>query len=683
MPRLPQLVSRELKAELELDAAGRAQLAAINAENDRIWPEPTLGDLLTLKQTLTDDRAAWVKQVADVRTLRFNLDVTPEKWATRLNIPLDRRFHTNDTGNEINRVVAMLGRNPPRITIPPSADTNVAIQRAEKQARWVQEFLMAIERNSTYPIWSRGDDAAAETGLGGFEWYMTDRWDKVEELIDQVIPDSPDPELDRRIEEAKKAAGLPCALRPLDALALMFQEDDSGLAKALIVERKHYSQVYQKLQEKLSGEEIEKLRLPPVGARAWPDSLRLVSYTYQGVNQQYDASPESGDLVEVLRYYDRRWLVEVVAGRITECKPHGLPGVPVFPQLGKVTSNANTQWMVQGITFGMISQELALNDLFTLALDTQYTYGRPFPVVQTSDNGQNLLDREGNPIPIQLKDPSQAPQLGPGQTIADAFGGFKGNIEGGLMTQIQTYFERSGLNSVAQGDSPGADPSGFALNTLNAGAQALYESILDNKTRTLGNICDFTRIAIRDAIQEEIWLSVPNANGKGVKYLSLGPDDIDEVPTRVYIDPKSDMQRLSVISMLSTAWQQKLIKKRTVQTLGLTGIIEDPDDEDRGIYLEALQEMSLPGMLQSIIAQVMADAMPQPPMPGAPTAPLPGPNGTSPQDLQQQQVAPPDGPSVGGQGNPQGNPSPKPAVGQANRGRAGQQPPNQGVPNLG
>lgn len=677
MPRLPKLLSRELEAELELTEDGRAELAQVKAENDRIWPEPELGDILTLKQRLEDDRASWATKVYDVRAARFNLDTTPEKWAKKLNLPQDRRFHTNNTGNEINRVVAMLGRNPPRVTISPASDSNVAIQRAEKQARWCQQLLNTIERNALLPVWARGDDAAAETGLGGFEWYMTDAWDEVEALIAQLDPEAPDPDLDKQIDEAKRIAGLPFAVRPLDPLSLLFDPEDPE-SPMLIVERKHYAQVYQRLQEKLSREKVEELRLPRPGMRAWPPEYGLVRYQYRGVEETYNVMPESGDLVEVIRYYDKRWLVEVVAGRIVDAEEHRLPGIPVFPQLGKVTSNANTEWMMQGVTFGMTSQELALNDLITLALDNQYTYGRPFPVITTSENGTNLLEKDGTPSIVRLDDPSRPPQLGPGQAIQDAFNNFQGNIEGSLIQQIQGYWQRSGLNDIAQGESPGADPSGFALNTLNAGAQALYESILDNKVRTIAGFCDYTRLAIKTTIGETVTLSVPTQDGKGVEYLALGPDDIDKVPTTVYIDPKSDLQRLSIISMLSTAWQQKLIQKRTVQTLGLTGIVEDADDEDRGILLDELKMMSLPMLLQSLVMQVQQDAFPElsaPPTPPGPPGGSPQ-NGMGPQGLQQMGVTPPRPVSVG-------NPAPKPGVAQANRGRGGQQPPAQGVPALG
>jgi hypothetical protein len=678
VPRLPKLLSRELEAELELTEDGKAEISALKADNDRIWPKPELGDILELKQQLEDDRTNWAAQVNNVRTARHLEDTTPEKWAKKLNLPEDRRFHSNNTGNEINRVVSMLGRNPARVTIPYTASTNVAIQRAEKQAQWAQAFLKAAERSARLPIWSRGDDAVVESGLGGFELYMTEAWEKVEKLIKERDPDVVDPDLDKQIDEALKTAGLPFAMRPIDSMALLVDPEDPD-SPVLIVERKRYRNVYRRLQSKLSADEVEKLKLPRPGQRSWPDHQRLVRYSYGDTEETYEAhtAGEAGNLVEVIRYYDARWYVEVVAGRITECSEHRWPGIPVFPQFGKVTSSANSEWMLQGIVFGMLSQELAINDLVTLGLDNQYTYGRPFPVVTTSENGSNLLDKDGQPSVIRLDDPSRPPQLGPGQDVKDAFGGFAGNIDPQLLQLIQSYWQMSGLNPIAQGESPGADPSGFALNTLNTGAQALYESILDNKVKTLGNIIDFVRLAIRDTIGETVYLSVETNDHKGIEYLGLGPDDIDESPATVYIDPKSDMQKLAIISMLSTANQQGYISRRPVQVLGLTGIVEDPDDEDKQITLDNAKAMMLPQIVQSVLMQVTQDAFPelaaQPP--GAP--PPGGPQaGQSPDGLQQQGITPPRGTSVG-------NPAPKPGVAQANRGRAGQQPANQGVPALG
>ena len=654
MARLPKQISQRLIAELELTEDGRAELAemrrARKAELDRQWPEPTLGDIIELKDRLERERTGWSDEVALVRMMRFNNDQTPDKWAKKLNIPAERRFHSNRTANEINRVVGTMGRNPPKVAIRPASDTQVSIQRGEKQSAWGGELLRYIERNSVYPIWSRGDDAAAETGLGGFEWYMTDRWHDVEELIKERDSEVDDSELDKTIDEALKLAGCPFNIRPVDPLSLYFDPDEDGIATAIIYERKHYAQVYENLKKRLSSEELEKAQLPAPGARAWPARQFETSWTYLGAEQAKNFAPDAQGQVECIRYYDKRWFVEIVAGKVVESKEHKLPGVPVFPQFGKLTSNPSAAYMMQGLTMGMISQELAINDLFTLALDNQMTYGRPFPVVTTSENGSANIDEDGKPQVIQLDDPSRPPVLGPGQTILDAFGAFRGNIDPQFIQAIDSYWQMSGQNPIAAGESPGSDPSGYAINSLTSGAQALYESMLDNKCQTLGRIIDFSRMAIRDTVQETVYLSVPALKGKGIEYIGLGPDDIDEVPAEVSVDPMSDTQRMAFTEWLAAGNNGKYIARRTVQQRGYGGVITDPDDEDREILRDDIRKMLVPLMAKLIIDTLAQDAFAAPPPapPGGPPPPPPGAGGgMDTQGLQNMGALPADGATVG------------------------------------
>ena len=675
MSRLPRPIPRDLIAELSQSENGKKELAQLKAarkrELDRKWPEPELGDILELRDRLESERAGWASMVAEVRRLRFNKDQMPEKWADRLQIPADRRYHTHMSGNEISRVVGMMGRNPAKVTIAPAADTNVAKQRAEKQQRWGQELPAALERSSVLPIWERVDDAAAETGMGCFEVYMTERWEQVDELIRSRDPEVDDPELDKRIDDELKSAGLPIAVRLIDPLAFLWEPDEDGLACVVITERKHYAQVFSELRQRLSDEEFEQARLPKPGDRAWPATEFTVGYSYLGQDRTRAFGPDGQGHVEVTRYLDRRWLVEIVAGRIVQCKEHGFPGVPAFVQFGKVTSSSVTEFQLQGITMGMLSQELALNDLKTMAMDNQMTYGRPFPIITTSEQGTILEDESGAPAVIRLDDPSQPPQLGRGQTIVDAFGTFRGNIDPQLWQAIHADWQMSGLNPIAQGDSPGSDPSGYAINTLSSGAQTLYESMLDNKCRTRGEFTDFCRLVVRDTIGETMYLSVPSVKGRGVEVIGLSPDDVDEMPCKVSIDPMSDAQRLAITEWLMTGNGRGYIDRRTVQTIGFGGVINDPDETDKNILLDKGQALMLPVIVESVVKQVMADAFPEAQQ--TPPGPPPPGGGAEQPNLQEQGMAPAEGPTVG-----PARQSPVQAT--AARALGGQQPPSQGVP---
>ena len=191
MATVPPPLPRSQVAELSLTDEGKEELALIEAERsaimDREWPKPTLGDVLDARQRWQDDSALWRQYVLDVRRNRYAQDTTPPKWHEKLNIPDDRRFRTNLTANEILRVSAVMGRNPPKVTLRPDGSTDKAIQRAEKQASWGQALGPALERNNA-PLWAKGDDAAAENGQGYYELYMTDAWKATEKLIDDRDP---------------------------------------------------------------------------------------------------------------------------------------------------------------------------------------------------------------------------------------------------------------------------------------------------------------------------------------------------------------------------------------------------------------------------------------------------------------------------------------------------------------
>jgi len=408
---------------------------------------------------------------------------------------------------------------------------------------------------------------------------------------------------------------------------------------------------------------------------------------YGGTMLFYDAIPDNDGEVEVMRYYDRRWCTEVVAGRIVDQYEHGLPGVPVFLQFGKVTSNPYMGFQLRGVTFGMIEQELALNDNMTFVLDNMMTYGRPFPVIETAVDGEPLMDPSGQPMVLRLNDPRQPPQLGRGQKIVDAFQGFHGQIDQGFLALMNQYFRTSGMNPIAQGEAPGADASGYALNTLSQSATSIYQQIIINKQRTQQNIIDFTRLAVRDVIQGTVWLSIESWNEEqgrnDIEFLGLSPEDIDEVPSRVVIDPLSDAQRLAITEWLRAGNQEGYVPRRDVQRVGYGSVIEDPDQADDAIMLDRGMEALMPIIIQSVMQQVQQEGFPetlagggQPTPPGQPMAPPqggplngetggPGPEPTAPAL------------GMGGAQASQGGASAIQAL--HNIGRGGQQPMQQGL----
>lgn len=645
------------------------------------YPEPSLGDLLTMRDRIARHSQGWLRLVNRVRELRYHQDVLPEKWAQELSLDEEHRFRTNLTDNEISRVVALMTRNRPKVYIPPAGTKTQAQKRSQKQTRWGQELIEALERQSVLPIWDRGDDSAVETALGVYEFFLTDDF---EEYADRAETMKGLTGADRaEAEAALRAYGLPFGIRALDPTTVYWEPSygKRSCGRILIVEKKDYRQVFGELADKLTDEQWNEAQLPPIAALGMPDaSVWNVRYESGDDPAVYAAVPDDGQ-VEVIRYYDEHWIVEAVAGRIVQAEPHGFPGVPVFLQFGKVTSSSFVGNMLRGVTFGMLEHETALNDILTLWEDNHFAYDRPFPAVETSENGSPLTNADGTPQVIHLDDPHKPPQLGPGQKIVDAFGGFRGQMDPQFITMLNSYFHMSGLNPIAQGESPGADTSGFALNTQQSAATALYVQLLKNKQRTMGEIIDFCRTVVRDVLGFGVTVASGGEDGRPIEYVTLEPEDVDDVPTRVNIDPLSDAQRMAITQWAQVGNERGYISRRTVQRVGYGSVIDDLDAEDDAIVKDGAKRELIPVLVQAVVQRVVAKAFPE--LNAAPPEVPPGATGA---ESGVPGMTPPQPSTIGREGarasqvsRGAGGGGQSPAQGMAARSRGGQQPVQQGI----
>jgi hypothetical protein len=310
----------------------------------------------------------------------------------------------------------------------------------------------------------------------------------------------------------------------------------------------------------------------------------------------------------------------------------------------------------------------------TLDVDNRFTTARPKPVIQSPPSASRATsDPTGKPRTLDLSGDA-VPYLDPGQVIVDAFEHLRpqGNHE--MVSSILGLYQRSGLNPIASGESPGADPAGYTVNSLTQAAQSQYEILLDNFARTLGNIVDFARLVIRDTIKEKVYLSVPMADAKqgGTEWLALGPEDVDETPSVVVIDPLSDANRISVRQSLEQGNKEGFVSHRRVQSDGYG--IDDPDAEDDDIAVDSAMADLLEMAKEEAKSRIYGRQQPQQPSglvdqngnPLPPSGQQPTQNGAQP--------AQPQPPSVGGQmaAASQGFPKPGPAPQSAVSAQAGQ-----------
>ena len=673
----PDGLTKEQQAELD----GTPELAAYRAAqrpNATAYPKPEMADIEEMYSRLTSTFAPLHDAIAQNRDVRYMRDQLPPKWQKRLKD--GRRVHLRMSHNEILRVASMATRNTPKVKVRPLGKGPKAEANATAQQRWCQELIATFERGKHGGIWRRHADQVLGDGIGVLEFFITDAYEKLD--LDQKTEEDDKAYLERTDEEIR-AAGNPFGLRVIDPLAVMWDEEDGKITRLLIVEQKAYRPVFNALKSR-SADFQEKVRLPQPGSPGWPQQRSELYEDGRWRSDQLVGQSDAQGTVLTLRYYDCHWYGYVVGGELVELMPHKLPSsrVPVFVTLGITTGSPNISEMVQGITWGMINIERTLNDLITLATDSAFTSSRAKPVVTTAANQEiphdapSTLDLSGDDAPILL----------PGQDIKDAFAGFQPKMPGEIISTLTTFYQKSGLNPIAQGQSPGADPAGYTVNSLTQAATTQYESPMDNMARTIGEICDYAREAVAFTVKEKVSFvtSVPQGGATDEEmtdWIDLSPDDVGKrvSPAIVTIDPLSDANRMAATQQKAELNKQGFIPRREVQRAAGA---DDPAAWDRMLIVDTAMEQLASLAIQEAMAEVRAMEQPQQPPSG-----LVGPDGQPIQSQQQPpqpgganpavNPAPPQPPAVGAQQNraSQGafQTRPGPEIGSSSRNRAGQQ----------
>ena len=613
---------RELAEDVMPEAVKDAD-RAVARKKRREYPKPTQMDLANTKERLEAIWHDWRygttsvfnedgvqdSTVADgipglyrIRAMRYHRDQMPAKWRELLNIPT--RVRSNLTALEIERTVALATRNAPKVEIKASSKAPDGRERADKETRWAQFLLAALERQAGEALVRMFADALFEGGMAVFEVYLTDAYDDLRRGEDESEEDYL-ARSDADIMERAEQGALPVGVRVPDPIGVLVGRDDRGTSELIISERKPYREVFQDLQDRLSQDTIAELRLPKPGDTGWPSDGGFSP----------TAGTPGGD-VDTDRYYNRYWYVYSVGGKIIECKPHGFPDVvPAIASWGNVTSSSNLAEKIQGIAWGMVEQEQAINDRFTFDQNFDFTYGQPKPVIETDKDAPG---RGTGPRTVDLTRPGHAPVLEPGERIRDAYGDFRSRMSPQFIDGIMALRQANGINPIASGEGPGSDPSGFAINSLQASAQMRYEILFDNLGRAIGMLIDLIRKAVKyGPIDDQVFVPVETKDGL-VEFLGLGPDDISNMPANAYIDPMNDVNRLATRQSLIAGNQAGYTPKWVVQRDGFGA--DDPEAWDNDMALEVAESQMLLQAIEEAKARVAAARPPQ----------LVGPDGKTP-----------------------------------------------------
>lgn len=607
-PPIPPDIERELDGTPELALLKRRR----TEELDALYPKPDATSIQRFYEREKSNDATWHEYIRNGREMRFMQDELPEKLKKRDKF--GRRFRTRLSNNEVLRTVSLQCRNDYKVRIPASGSSDKAITRGTKQSRWCQQLRPAFERKASKPLRRIVVDNQHGDSIGAWEFYLTDAYDRVdlEQREDESAHD-----YNRRTEEQLKQAGMPFGIRPVDKLALFYREDEDGVCKAVIAERKP--------REDYEGE--ERLRaLRKKRKDSGEDVGDIPDPHVAGEPIDAHSSENTGDTVECIRYYDRRWYAYMVDGKFVDGPhEHKLPDCPIFLIPGIPTGSPNKSEALQGVTWGLFDIERFLNDSLTREWDLAFRYMDPKVVIETAPGQQLLYDDPAQTRPTVLKlDGDGVSQLNPGQKIVNATQGWQPYDLGKVQGFALQMFERSGLNPIAQGESPGSDPAGYTVNSLQGAAQNLYEVLLDNEARAWEKVCDFARLTVRDTLREVVYLSVPMGDTRegGTEWLALAPDDVDETPAIVTIDPLSDANRLSIRQSLMEGNARGYVPRRLVQQDGFG--IEDPRAADKELAVDTLMQQLMGQAVQEAMAIIAARQQPAQP------SGLVGPDGVTP-----------------------------------------------------
>lgn len=605
---------RELEGTPELDQLR----AAYRRRMEEKYPQPELNEIESLYLDLKAAHQPHQDAIREERKRRYQQDKLPAKW--QLDLEDGRRFFSNLTANEIYRVVAGQCRNEPQFKILPAGRTEKARERAAKETRWALNCWQALERAAAPHggLRWRWVDAQNESGIAAYEVYLTGAYDGVdteqkEEEQDQAYVDRTDGQL--------IAAGLPFGVRMVDPLSLFFDRDESGLSAVIIAEYKPYKPLYRRMRERHGADYLS-------GKGYYPDRGD------PGHPQFQHEGAQSGRRQEclTLRYYDAYWSAYVVDGRfMEEPEPHGLPGLPVFVGYGMTTSSPNLNEMARGICMGLGGMEMFVNDQMTLAADNAYTYSKQRWGIETPEAG-SLLGPPGGAIELK---PGMAVEFAPGQRLVNPMAGVRPQDQTALIPQALQFWQRSGQNPIAQGESPGSDPAGYTVNALTQSAQSNYERNLDNERVLLGNLMDFVRRIVRDTIKDRVPVSGPmeDAEAGGVEWLWISPEDISETPCLVTIDPLSDANRVAMAQHWRQGNKEGYVPREEVQKRGYGA--DDAAAWDRQIVMDTAKQALMPWLVEQARARVVQATTPpqaalpaqaglanEPAVPGAIPAPV-------------------------------------------------------------
>lgn len=550
------------------------------------------GDYLTaLRRDMEDSFRAQDQQIDRLRELRSMSKKSPVPQDLML---IDIEIRDPTIADEIQRVVATLVNQPPKLSVDPGAEGDDKLERnATNREHFTEEVLrIAGRRGPGPPTMVRLADAVAGDGGGCTKLvWMPDVWDEryklrlsgydattEDERKEELARDTPrgrpvrketkrdtkrgeregasyleSKEYRKESEAAKKAAGPPFAWTAVDIRTVYPIFSGGKIGEVIEVSERAVSSTFRRYRLKYDTDLniVPEELAEPTGAE---------SAVQPGAGDLTDNPPASK--CTWIEHWDDEWVTYYVGGKnrgnkytgqVVDQWRHGYGRHPYFFTLGFMPaywSNRKVGWSISETKRWLVEFRSYLWTIFAqqMARDTL-----PPVSVEIPENARSLRGSDGTPKASEKYKLGQMYYGEPGEKRTPwQFPNTTTSLKE-MIALTTEMIDRLGTPRMEQNVS-GIEASGFAINQVLAEARLRFDPLATAMEDTLEDVTRFLWHLIRAKVGETVWVYGDLAEG-GQGWLGLGPK---ELSGDVRIEWKLDPTLPSAALVESRYWTEQV-----------------------------------------------------------------------------------------------------------------------------
>lgn len=367
--------------------------------------------------------------------------------------------------------------------------------------------------------------------------------------------------------------------------------------------------------------------------------------------------------VNIVEYWDRDWclivaetnksqwfgLKEVKQGYLLAEWEHNFGRVPYFARPAFVTEQLDEDKKFAGPLDGIYNEMPEYKRLRTMGSAISYqTAFSPLQII-TKEQGETIVDDQGNAVSFVKLVPGEARQMAPGQHVEVVPQSPEVRNYYMEMQAAELRVQRYSLPPVAKGESPGADTANAALSNLHRFNLSMLDPMADGAALQWQAMMKFALEQIKK-MGETVYV----LDRKTDAYLSLDAAGIPSTNVQVKATPDQGQQQLLLEKHYADLYVAKVI---TLEQMYEGWGKENPEEYVQEFFAGQLRDSLWPvvmvqietdlGMLDAIKRMQMAGSQPG----GSARDAVPGIMG----DVQQQNQQPTNGMGQGSAGQPRDN----------------------------